>query len=113
GNMGELDRSAVPALIAVLDSSDPALAADSAAVLGMIGDKRAIPPLTEKAASRQAAESVRHAAERAIARLTGRPFASQERTPVQVLADAAWRLHRHQVDLGGEPVLLWGWDKER
>src|SRR5262249_53864468 len=31
GNMGELDRSAVPALIAGLDSSDPPLAADSTA----------------------------------------------------------------------------------
>ena len=110
-NMGELDRSAVPPLVATLDSPDPTLAADAAAVLGMIGDKRAIPPLTEKAASPKLPEAVRKTAERAIARLTGRPFDSQERTPTQVLADAAWRLHRHQVDLGGEPVLLWAWDK--
>ena len=96
----------------MLDSPDPALAADAAAVLGMIGDKRAIPPLTEKAESPQVPEAVRKTAERAIARLTGRPFESQERTPVQVLSDAAWRLHRHQVDLGSEPVLLWSWDKE-
>ena len=76
-NMGELDRSAVPPLVAALDSPDPVLAADAAAVLGMIGDKRAIPPLTEKAASPQLPEAVRKTAERAIARLTGRPFDSQ------------------------------------
>jgi HEAT repeat protein len=112
-NMGELDRSAVPPLVAALDSPGPALASDAAAVLGMIGDKRAIPPLTEKAASPQLPETVRKTAERAVARLTGLPFDSQEQAPTQVLADAAWRLHRHQVDLGGEPVLLWAWDKEK
>jgi HEAT repeats len=112
-NMGELDRSAVPPLVAVLDSPDPALTVDAAAVLGMIGDKRAIPPLTEKAASREVPEAVRKTAERAIARLTGRPFDSKDQASVQVLSDAAWRLHRHQVDLGSEPVLLWSWDKEK
>jgi HEAT repeat protein len=112
-NMGELDRSAVPPLVAALDSPDPVLATDAAAVLGMIGDKRAIPPLTEKAASRQLPEAVRKTAERAIARLTGLPFDSREQSPTRVLADAAWRLHRHQVDLGAEPVLLWAWDKEQ
>ena len=41
----------IPALAAVLDSPDPALAADAATVLGMIGDKEAIPFLTFPAAS--------------------------------------------------------------
>jgi hypothetical protein len=69
--------------------------------------------LTAKAASQDTPELARNAARLAIVRLTGRPFESQERTPVQVLADAAWQFHRHQVDLGEEPVVLWAWDKER
>ena len=50
-NIGRLDRSVIPALVAVLDSPDPALAADAATALGMIGDKQAIPYLTFPAAS--------------------------------------------------------------
>ncbi len=112
-NAERLDRSAVPAFVAVLDSPDATLAADAATVLGALGDRRSIPDLTFAAASPKAAPEVRKAAQAAIERLTGRPFAAQERTPVEVLSDAAWRLHRHQADLGAEPVAVWTWDKER
>ena len=54
-NMGRLDRSVIPALAAVLDSPDPALAADAAMVLGTIGDKEAIPFLTFTAGSSESA----------------------------------------------------------
>ena len=84
-NMGRLDRSAVPPLVAALDSPDPALAADAATVLGMIGDKAAVPFLTFAAASAGSPPPLRNAAQAAIARLTGRPFSAQPRTPVQVL----------------------------
>ncbi len=76
-NMGRLDRSAVPPLIAVLDSADSRLVADAAHALGMIGDVRAVPPLTAVAASAPA----RDAARRAIEHLTGRSFESQSRSP--------------------------------
>lgn len=111
-SIGRLDHSAVPALAAVLDSPDPTLAADAATALGMIGDKRAIAHLTFPAASSDAPPAVRTAAQAAIARLTGRRFDAQERAPVRVLSDAAWRFHRHQIDLGGDPVLVWIWDKD-
>ena len=48
--MGRLDRSVIPPLAAVLDSSDPVLVADAATALGMIGDKEAIPFLAFPAA---------------------------------------------------------------
>ena len=30
-----------------------------------------------------------------------------------MLTDAAWQFHRHQVEFPGDPVAVWGWDKER
>jgi hypothetical protein len=112
-NVGRLDRSAFPPLAAVLESPDPILAADAATALGSIGDKRSIPHLTLAASSPAAGGTLRQAAQAAIARLTGRSFQAQPRTPVEVLTDAAWRFHRHQVDLGAEPVTVWSWDKEK
>ena len=82
-NMGRLDRSVVPPLIATLDSPDAVVAADAAAVLGIIGDPRAIPHLTylavrgktpSPAGNDEPIDPVREEARRAIERLTGRPF---------------------------------------
>jgi len=112
-NIGRLDRSAVPPLIAVLDSPDPVLAADAARALSMIGDKQAVPHLTFLAASTTAQPAVRTAAQAAIADLTGRPFGAQPRTPAQVLTNAAWSYHHHQVEFTGDPVVIWAWDKDR
>jgi HEAT repeat protein len=110
---GRLDRSAVPPLLAVLDSPSPALVADTASALEMIGNKLAIPQLTFLAASANTPTAVRTTAQAAIASLTGRPFSAQPRTPVQVLTAAAWSYHRHQVELPSDPVPVWEWDKER
>jgi hypothetical protein len=112
-NAARLDHSAMPPLAALLDSGDPILAAEAAKALGAIGDKRSIPHLTFPAGSPGADPAVRQAAQAAIGRLTGRTFPEQQRTPVDVLTDTAWRLHRHQADLGAEPVAIWTWDKER
>jgi HEAT repeat protein len=112
-NMGRLDSSAVPALVAVLDSPDPALAADAATAMGQIGDPRAVPFLTFPAASSETPPALREAARRAIARLTGRPHGAEGKTPSRVLTDAAWRYHRHQVEFPGDPVILWSWDRDR
>lgn len=109
-NMGRLDRSAVPPLIAVLESSDGRLAADAANALGMIGDVRAVPPLTPLAASTEAESPARAAARRAIARLTGRSFESQPRSPVRVLTDEAQKYHHHAFLFPGDTALLWEWD---
>jgi hypothetical protein len=112
-NMGRLDRSVIPPLAAVLDSSDPILAADAATALGMIGDKEAIPFLTFPAAFPEAPPPVSTAAKASIASVTGQAFLAQPRTPVQVLTDAAWRYHHHQFEFPENPVNIWVWDNER
>jgi len=109
-NIGRLDRSVIPALAAVLDSSDPSLAAAAATALGLIGDRQAVPFLTFPAASSTTALAVRTAAQEAIATLTGRPFSAQPRTPVQTLTATAWSYHRHQIDFADDPVVVWSWD---
>ena len=111
--MGRLDRSVIPPLAAVLDSSDPVLSADAATALGMIGDKEAIPFLTFPAAFRETPPAVSTAAKASIQHLTGLPFLAQPRNPLQVLTDAAWRYHRHQFELPEDPVTVWAWDNNR
>ena len=81
--------------------------------MGMIGSKEAIPFLTFPAAFPEVSPAVRAAAQAAIARLTGQPFSAQLRKPVQVLTDAAWRYHRHQVEFADELVVIWVWDNDR
>jgi HEAT repeat protein len=112
-NMGRLDRSAVPPLIATLDSPDPTLAATAATLLGKIGDKAVVPFLTFAAASAGSPPPLRNAAQAAIAQLTGQPFSSQPRNPVQALTAAAWNYHRHQVEFPDDRTTVWSWDKER
>jgi HEAT repeat protein len=112
-NMGRLDRSVIPPLAAVLDSPDGALAADAATVLGLIGDKDAIPFLMFPAASSETPPEVRAAAQTAIAQLTSQPFFAQPHTAAQVLTGAVWRYHRHQVDFPTDPVIVWEWDNNR
>ena len=112
-NMGRLNRSAIPALIAVLDSKNQVLACDAATALGMIGDKEAIPFLMFSAASTQVLPSVRTAAQEAIARLTRRPFTAQIDTPTQVLTQTAWRYHRHKIEFADDPTTVWQWDNQR
>jgi hypothetical protein len=112
-NMGRLDSSAIPALLAVLDSPEPPIAATAATALGLIGDKQAVPFLTIPAASPRAPSEVRSAAQAAIANLTGRPFGAQQRTPVQTLTEAAWKYHRHQIEFSDDPVLFWSWDNDK
>jgi HEAT repeat protein len=112
-NMGRLDRSVIPALSAVLDSPDPTLVADAARALGMIGDKEAVPFLTFPAASAESSPVVRSASQEAVSRLTGQSFFARPRTPTQVLTDAAWRYHRHQVEFPDDVVSVWAWDNDR
>ncbi len=118
-NMGRLDRSVVPPLIATLDSPDAVVAADAAAVLGTIGDPRAVPHLTYLAVrgktpaptgNDEAGDPVREEARRTIDRLTGRSFAAQPRAPIRVLTDEALRYHRHAVSFPAPPLILWTWD---
>ena len=112
-NLGRLDRTAVPALLAVLGSSDPTLAAIAATALGAIGDPRALPFLTYPASSAKFPPAVREAAQAAIARLTGRSFVAQPQSPAQVLTAAAWSFHRHQAEFPSDPVAVWVWDRDR
>jgi HEAT repeat protein len=119
-NMGRLEPSTIPALAAALDSPEPAVAAAAATALGSIGDAAAVPFLMFPAASPGALgaglptpPAVRAAAQASIARLTGRPFDRQPRTPVQVLSAAAWEEHRRRPELPDEPVVIWAWDAAR
>jgi HEAT repeat protein len=111
--IGALDRSAIPALAAVLDSPDPSVAGDAATALGMIGDRAAVPFLTYPAAASTVPAPLRTAAQTAIERLTGHRFSAQPRSPVQVLIDAAWRYHRDQVEFPNDSATVWTWDKQR
>ena len=111
--MGKLDRSAIPPMLALLDGANASLAADAATALGMIGDRAAIPFLTYPAAAFNAPLAVRSAAQNAIERLTGQPFSAQPKAPVEVLLNAAWRYHRHQVEFDDDLVTVWVWDKDR
>ncbi len=70
-NIGRLDRSAVPPLIATLDSGDARLVADAADALGRIGDPRAVPHLTYLAARNPATSAVGAAARAGIERADG------------------------------------------
>jgi hypothetical protein len=112
-NLGRLDRSAVPPLLAVLESGDPRLETAAARALGQIGDPRSVPYLTYPASAIEFDPAVREAAQAAIADLTGRSFEVQPCAPAQVLAAAAWQLHRHQVEFPSDPVVVWVWDHER
>ncbi len=111
--LGRLDRSAVPALLAVLDAapSNPSLAADVAEILGRIGDPRALPALTMTAALPNTPLPARAAAARAVARITGRPFELQTKSPVRLLVDEARRYHTHAIQFPGDAVVLWIWDE--
>ena len=112
-NMGRLDRSVVPPLIATLDSPDPTIAATAATLLGKIGHKPAVPFLTFAAASPGSPPALRNAAQAAIAQLTQQPFSAQPRNHAQVLTAAAWSYHRHQVEFPDDRAVVWSWDKER
>ncbi|MGP0067324.1 MAG: HEAT repeat domain-containing protein [Isosphaeraceae bacterium] len=109
-NMGRLEPSTIPALAAALESSEPAVATAAATAMGSIGDALAVPFLTFWAASPGAKPEVRTAAQAAIARLTGRPFDRQPRSPVRILTDAAWFEHRRRPDFPDELAVVWAWD---
>jgi HEAT repeat protein len=110
-NLGRLDRSAVPPLIATLDAPKPQLAAQAADALGRIGDLRALPALTALAATSDTQSPQGIAARQAIERLTRRPFASQPKSPVPYLTDEARRYHTHAIRFPGDSVSLWVWDE--
>ena len=111
-NIGRLDRSTVPALIAVLDAapSRPGLASDAAEALAQIGDVRAVPALTIMAATPPTTSGTALAARRAIATITGRPFDAQPRSAARTLVDEARRYHVHAIRFPSESVLIWVWD---
>ena len=104
-NIGRLDRSAGPALLATLDSPDERLVRDAAEALAAMGDRRALAQLTYLAARGNAA------AQSAVESLTGRPWSGLDRSPVRVLTDEALRYHLHALRFPGDSVLIWVWDE--
>lgn len=108
-NLGRLDARAVPALIAALDAPRPQVGRDVADVLGQIGDRRAVVPLTYAAARPGADPAAQQAASQALARLSPQPPGAPPRNPAAVLAAEALKYHRHQVQFPGDSVELWAW----
>jgi HEAT repeat protein len=106
-NLGRLDRTAVPPLIAVLDAPDTTIAAEAAEALGQIGDLRAVPFLIYDA-SHPELTALREPARLAIQRLTGLPFNAQSLSPVMVLTLEARRYLTHAVSFPGVSLVLWG-----
>lgn len=106
-NLGRLDKSAVPPLIAALEAPAAPLAAIAADALGQLGDARAVPALVAASAVGKAPD----AAVRAAERLTGRPMAAQAKTPAALLSDEARRYRTGQIRFPGDPVVVWAWDE--
>ena len=109
-NLGRLDTSATPPLIAALDSSKPQLAAEAAESLGRIGDPRAIPALTALVATADKLSPASEAARRAIGQITHQPFEAQPKAPARLLTDEARRYHTHAIRFPGDSLVIWTWD---
>ena len=110
GNMGRLDRRAVPALIAALDAPDPTIAADAASVLSRIGDRRALPFLVSLASTTDDGRApARSQALDSIRRLAGAPMADLPRSPSRLLLDEARRYLTGAYQFPGNQVELWTW----
>ncbi|QDV36624.1 HEAT repeat domain-containing protein [Tautonia plasticadhaerens] len=110
GNMGRLDRRAVPALLAALDAPDPTLAADAASVLARIGDRRALPFLVSLASTAgDDPAPARTQALDAIRRIAGAPMGELSRTPARLLLDEARRYLTGAYQFPGDQVELWTW----
>lgn len=109
-NMGRLDRSAVPPLIASLDSGNSKLIVDLVEILGQIGDRRALTGLMYLAARNRPETQVGQAVRRAIRKLTGESYESQPRSTVRLLTDEARAYHTHAVRFPSDPALIWEWD---
>ena len=111
-NLGKLDRSAIPALIPVLEAKDAALAADIARSLGRIGDPDAVPWLTIAAALKESPAALRSAAAESIERITRLPLGSQPKPPAMLLIDEARRYQTKSVRFPGETVTVWSWNAD-
>ena len=106
GNLGRLDRRAVPPLIAALESPDAALAADVASVLGRLGDPRAVPALVWKA-SRDGPARVE--AEAAVRRLGGSRADALLSKPARLFLTEARRYLDGAYDFPEGRVEVWEW----
>ncbi len=111
-NVARLGPPVLPALVTVLDSEDPRLAADAAYALGRLGDPRAIPFLSYYAGTPHETV-VREPAREAIARISGQSYAAQTRAAAGRLADEARRYVTHSVPFSGPEVELWTWQDGR
>lgn len=107
--LGKLDKSAVPVLIAALDSPDETKSAIAARALAALGDTRALAALVFPAANQNSPSALRHAAQAAIGKLSGRASEFQPTAAAQFLAKQAWNYHDHKVSFPSDEVALWTW----
>ena len=109
-SLAQLEASAIPPLVALLDAKDGPLLIDVIHALGRIGDSRTITSLAYPAVSQHANPAVQSAALKAIERLSGRPFTLGTNAVARLLVDEARAYHLHKVKLGELP-LLWTWNE--
>ncbi|MEO6809034.1 MAG: HEAT repeat domain-containing protein [Isosphaeraceae bacterium] len=107
-NLGRLERSAVPPLLAALDAPNPTLVADAAEALGRLNDPRAVPFLIDPAVRSDSPEPVRKAARRALTRLNAQP-GLQPKAAALALAREGRRYLEAQVPFPDGPFELWTW----
>jgi hypothetical protein len=106
--LGELDRRALPALVALLDAPDPGIAGVGARALGRLGDPRAIPFLVATRAG--GTPEVQAAADVALAGLKEGPQAGTD--TVKTLADEARRYLSGAYSFPEGKVEVWRWSDE-
>ena len=107
--MGQLDGSAVPPLVATLDSPDAPTVSAVAEALGQDRRPSRHPAdLTVVATSGQ--PEAAKAAQSAIAEMTGRRFDAQAKPPIRVLDDAARAAFLALPRIPSGPENLWTWD---
>lgn len=111
-NLGRLERSAVPPLLATLDAPNPILVADVAEALGRLNDPRAVPFLIDPAVRPDAPAAVREAARRALGRLNGQPYNAQPREAAAALAREGRRYLEGRVPFPDGPFELWTWQED-
>jgi HEAT repeat protein len=109
-NIGRLERSAIPPLVATLDNPNPELAADAATALGLLGNQEAVPFLIYPATAPTAPPVLQKAAKAAIISLTNRPELTERHVGATILTSTAWLYHRHLVEFAEDPIVLWTWN---
>jgi CheY-like chemotaxis protein len=109
--MQRLDHSAVPALVAALDSPDQSLVSDVVDVLSVIGDADTIPHLRYLAEAPEIPNAIQSHVRVSIEKIAKQRYAELP-AATEAMTKQADRYYNHQVDLQASSagtVRLWRW----